>query len=55
MHKMIKKNSSKKNIKLKEEKNKNNINIATNINTIKNSDILSSFVGNSDNILVIPA
>ena len=41
IHKIIKKNnSSKKLLKLKEEKNKNNINIATtNINTIRKSDV----------------
>ena len=50
MHKMIKKNSSKKNIKLKEEKNKNNINIATNINTIKNSDIKNSDISHSNEV-----
>ena len=43
IHKIIKKNNSiKKLIKAEEENNKNNINIISNINTIKKSDLSSS-------------
>ena len=42
IHKIIKKNNSKKIIKTEEENNKNKINITTNINTIKKSDLNSS-------------
>ena len=42
IHKTIKKSSSKKIIKNEEEKNKNNINVTTNINTIKKDDLNSA-------------